>query len=116
MQMVNRDQIQEGETIPKDVWGAGERKMYFRTSVSRVISRAEKFKKIGISESNTLHELFFWRFLITIIPNSIWRAFSYIISTMIWFSDLIPIFLNFTALEMTRETDVRKYIFLHLGP
>ena len=27
MQMVNQDQSQEGETIPKDVWGAGERKM-----------------------------------------------------------------------------------------
>ena len=27
MQMVNLDQSQEGETIPKDVWGAGERKM-----------------------------------------------------------------------------------------
>ena len=27
MLMVNPDQSQEGETIPKDVWGAGERKM-----------------------------------------------------------------------------------------
>ena len=27
MQMVNLDQTQEGETIPKDVWGAVERKM-----------------------------------------------------------------------------------------
>ena len=27
MQMANLDPIQEGETIPKDVWGAGERKM-----------------------------------------------------------------------------------------
>ena len=25
MQMVNRDQSQEGETIPKDVWGTVER-------------------------------------------------------------------------------------------
>ena len=49
----------EQEITTKDVWGAGERKMYFRTSVSRVISRAGKFKKIGINESNTLHQLFF---------------------------------------------------------
>ena len=27
MQMVILDQSQEGETIPKDVWGAGERKI-----------------------------------------------------------------------------------------
>ena len=27
MQMVNLDQSQEGETIPKDVWGSGERKI-----------------------------------------------------------------------------------------
>ena len=54
MQMVILDQSQEGETIPKDVWGAGERKMYFRTSVSRVISRAVKFKKIGIKSENQI--------------------------------------------------------------
>ena len=52
MQMVNLDQSQEGETIPKDVWGAGERKMSRGQLFLRVISRAGKFKIIGINESN----------------------------------------------------------------
>ena len=76
----------------------------------------ENSKKLESMNQILYINYFFWWFLINIIPNSIWRAFSYIISTMIWFFDLIPIILNFPALEMTRETDVRKYIFLRLGP
>ena len=56
---VDQNQSQEEEIITKDVWGAAERKMYFRTSVLRVNSRAGKFEKNGINESNTLYQLFF---------------------------------------------------------
>ena len=36
MQMVILDQSQEGETIPKDVWGAGERKISRGEGVSHL--------------------------------------------------------------------------------
>ena len=36
MQMVNLDQSQEGETIPKDVWGAGERFGVWKLVVSHL--------------------------------------------------------------------------------
>ena len=59
MQMVNQDQSQEGETIPKDVWGAGETKMSLcKVFLHRIFvvcgarARAGKFKIIGINESN----------------------------------------------------------------
>ena len=43
---VDQNQSQEEEIITKDVWGAAEKKMYFRTSVLRVNSRAGNLKNL----------------------------------------------------------------------
>ena len=52
MQMVILDQSQEGETIPKDVWGAGERK----------ISRGEGVSHLNFVVCSTSLIWRFWQF------------------------------------------------------